>query len=140
MIIPLITSMMRDVLKAVPPMLREAAYGVGLNRWQVVFYVLRHYARAGLLGSMVLGLGRALGETMAVTFVIGNAHGMPKSLMMPGTTISSVIANEYANASSPLYFSSLIELALILLVISFMTLWASRSILKRGSATRGGSQ
>lgn len=139
MVFPLIASMMRDVIAAIPPLVSEASFGVGLSRYQVVRRIYIHYARAGLLGSIVLGLGRALGETMAVTFVIGNAHGMPQGLLMPGTTISSTIANEFTEAMGQLYISSLIELGLILFVIALISLVISRQIM-RHSLIRGGSQ
>lgn len=139
MILPLIASTMRDVLQTVPPLIREAAYGVGANRYEVCKHILIRYTRSGLFGATILGLGRALGETMAVTFVIGNAHNLPTGLFMPGTTISATIANEFTEATSNLYSSALIELGLVLLAISFITLFISRSILKHAQ-TRGGSQ
>lgn len=139
MILPLISSMMRDILSKVPSLVKEAGYGVGATRYEVVRYVMLHYTRAGLVGGIVLGLGRALGETMAVTFVIGNAHMMPTGLFMPGTTISASIANEFNEATGQLYRSSLIELSLILMIITFIILMISRFLLHR-SKTRGGSQ
>jgi phosphate transport system permease protein len=138
MIFPLITAMMRDVLGTIPALVIEASFGVGLSRLQVVRRIYIRYARAGLLGSIVLGMGRALGETMAVTFVIGNAHGMPQGLMVPGTTISATIANEFTEAMGKLYISSLVQLGLILFIIAFICLLISRRILKH-SLTRGGS-
>lgn len=138
MIFPLTTAMMRDVLGAIPALVTEASFGVGLSRLQVVRRIYIRYARAGLLGSIVLGMGRALGETMAVTFVIGNAHGMPQGLMMPGTTISATIANEFTEAMGKLYVSSLVQLGLILFVIALFCLLISRWILRQ-SLTRGGS-
>lgn len=139
MIIPLISSMMRDVLSNVPDLIKEAAYGVGATRFEVVCHVLLSYARAGLFGGIILGLGRALGETMAVTFVIGNSHNVPSGLFMPGTTISAAIANEFTEAQGKLYQASLLETSLILFVITLITLVISRYILSR-STTRGGSQ
>lgn len=139
MILPLISSMMRDILSKVPSLVKEAGYGVGATRYEVVRYVMLHYTRAGLVGGIVLGLGRALGETMAVTFVIGNAHMLPTGLFMPGTTISASIANEFNEATGLLYRSSLMELSLILMVITFLILMLSRYLLHR-SSTRGGSQ
>jgi phosphate transport system permease protein len=139
MIFPLICAMMRDVIASIPPLVVEASYGVGLTRAQIVWHIFLHYARAGLLGSVVLGLGRALGETMAVTFVIGNAHDMPQGMLMPGTTISATIANEFTEATTHLYQSALIELGLILFVISIIVLMISRNIMKH-RVTRGGSQ
>jgi phosphate transport system permease protein len=139
MILPLMASTMRDVLNTVPTLMTEAAYGVGATRWEVCHQILIRYARAGLFGATILGLGRALGETMAVTFVVGNSHDMPSGLFMPGTTISAAIANEFTEATGKLYQSSLIELGLILLFISFISLVISRKILHR-SQTRGGAQ
>ena len=139
MILPLIASTMRDVLATVPKLMTEAAYGVGATRFEVCQQILIRYARAGLFGATILGLGRALGETMAVTFVVGNDHNLPQGLFMPGTTISATIANEFTEATGQLYRSSLIELGLILLVISFITLFISRYILNH-SQTRGGAQ
>lgn len=139
MILPLISSMMRDVISNVPDLMKEAAYGVGATRFEVIRHVMLHYARAGLIGGIILGLGRALGETMAVTFVIGNSHQLPTALFMPGTTISATIANEFTEATGKLYTSSLIELSVILMAITFLTLIVSRYWLHRGK-TRGGSQ
>lgn len=139
MILPLISSMMRDVLSNVPSLVKEAGYGVGATRYEVVRYVMLHYTRAGLVGGIVLGLGRALGETMAVTFVIGNAHQLPQGLFMPGTTISASIANEFNEATGELYRSSLMQLSVILMIITFVILMISRYFLHR-SKTRGGSQ
>ena len=112
MVLPFITSISRDVFEAVPPVLKEAAYGVGCTTWEVVRYVVLPYARVGVIGGVMLGLGRALGETMAVTFVIGNAHRVSASILAPGTTISATIANEFTEAVGDLYTSSLIALGL----------------------------
>ncbi|HEY7245769.1 MAG TPA: phosphate ABC transporter permease subunit PstC [Xanthobacteraceae bacterium] len=131
MVLPFITSISRDVFAAVPPVLKEAAYGVGCTRWEVVRYVVLPYARAGVIGAIMLGLGRALGETMAVTFVIGNAHRISASILAPGTTISATIANEFTEAVADLYTSSLIALGLILFVITFLVLAAARYMLLR---------
>ncbi len=139
MIFPYMTATMRDILASMPPLLIEASYGSGLTRWQVVRHISFHYTRAGLLGASILGLSRALGETMAVTFVIGNSHQLPPGLIMPGTTISAAIANEFTEAMSPLYQSSLVALGVILMGISLITLWISRRILNH-SQVRGGSQ
>jgi phosphate transport system permease protein len=117
------------VIGSVPPLLREAAYGVGATRWEVFRYVLMPYAARGLLGGATLGLGRALGETMAVTFVIGNAHHIAASLLAPSTTISASLANEFTEAVGDLYLSSLLELGLVLFVISFVVLAAARFLL-----------
>ena len=124
MVLPFITSISRDVFEAVPPVLKEAAYGLGCTTWEVVRYVVLPYTRVGVIGGVMLGLGRALGETMAVTFVIGNAHRISASILAPGTTISATIANEFTEAVGDLYTSSLIALGLILFVITFIVLAA----------------
>ncbi len=131
MVLPFITSISRDVFDAVPPVLKEAAYGVGCTTWEVVRYVVLPYARVGVIGGIMLGLGRALGETMAVTFVIGNAHRISASIIAPGTTISATIANEFTEAVGDLYTSSLIALGLILFLITFIVLSAARYLLAR---------
>jgi phosphate transport system permease protein len=138
MVLPFVTSISRDVFDAVPPVLKEAAYGVGCTTWEVVRYVVLPYARAGVIGGVMLGLGRALGETMAVTFVIGNAHRISGSILAPGTTISATIANEFTEADGVLYTSSLIELGLILFLITFIVLAAARYMLMRLNARVGG--
>ena len=129
MVLPFVTSISRDVFEAVPPVLKEAAYGVGCTTWEVVRYVVLPYARVGVIGGVMLSLGRALGETMAVTFVIGNAHKISASILAPGTTISATIANEFTEAVGDLYTSSLIALGLILFVITFIVLAAARYLL-----------
>ena len=131
MVLPFITSISRDVFEAVPPVLKEAAYGLGCTTWEVVRYVVLPYARVGVIGAIMLALGRVLGETMAVTFVIGNAHRIPTSLLAPGTTISATIANEFTEAVGDLYTSSLIALGLVLFVITFIVLAAARYLLLR---------
>ncbi len=131
MVLPFITSISRDVFEAVPPVLKEAAYGVGCTTWEVVRYVVLPYTRVGVIGGVMLGLGRALGETMAVTFVIGNAHKISASILAPGTTISATIANEFTEAVGDLYTSSLIALGLILFVITFIVLAIARYLLLR---------
>jgi phosphate transport system permease protein len=131
MVLPFITSISRDVFDAVPPVLKEAAYGIGCTTWEVVRYVVLPYARVGVIGGIMLGLGRALGETMAVTFVIGNAHRISASILAPGTTISATIANEFTEAVGDLYTSALIALGLILFVITFIVLAAARYMLAR---------
>jgi phosphate transport system permease protein len=131
MVLPFITSISRDVFDAVPPVLKEAAYGMGCTTWEVVRHVVLPYTRVGVIGGVMLGLGRALGETMAVTFVIGNAHKISSSLIAPGTTISATIANEFTEAVGDLYTSSLIALGLILFVITFIVLAAARYMLMR---------
>jgi phosphate transport system permease protein len=131
MVLPFVTSISRDVFDAVPAVLKEAAYGVGCTTWEVVRYVVLPYARVGVIGGVMLALGRALGETMAVTFVIGNAHRVSASLLAPGTTIAASIANEFTEAEGPMYSSALIALGLILFVITFIVLAAARYMLLR---------
>jgi phosphate transport system permease protein len=131
MVLPFITSISRDVFEAVPPVLKEAAYGLGCTTWEVFRNVVLPFTRVGVIGGVMLGLGRALGETMAVTFVIGNAHKVSASLLAPGTTISATIANEFTEAVGDLYTSSLIALGLILFVITFIVLSAARLMLAR---------
>jgi phosphate transport system permease protein len=131
MVLPFITSISRDVFEAVPPVLKEAAYGLGCTTWEVFRRVVLPFTRVGVIGGVMLGLGRALGETMAVTFVIGNAHKVSASLLAPGTTISATIANEFTEAVGDLYTSSLIALGLILFVITFIVLTAARLMLAR---------
>ena len=131
MVLPFITAISRDVFDAVPPVLKEAAYGVGCTTWEVFGHVILPYTRVGVIGGCMLGLGRALGETMAVTFVIGNAHKVAASILAPGTTISASIANEFTEAVGDLYTSSLIALGLILFVITFTVLACARYMLLR---------
>ena len=114
MVIPFIAAVMRDVFEIVPPMLKESAYGLGATTWEVVWNVVLPYTKVGVVGGIMLGLGRALGETMAVTFVIGNAHRLNASLLAPGNSIASALANEFTEAVGDLYTSALIELGLIL--------------------------
>ena len=131
MVLPFITSISRDVFDTVPPVLKEAAYGVGCTTWEVFRHVVLPYTRVGVIGGVMLGLGRALGETMAVTFVIGNAHRISGSILAPGTTISATIANEFTEAVGDLYTSSLIALGLILFVLTFFVLAVARYLLMR---------
>jgi phosphate transport system permease protein len=131
MIIPFIASVMRDVFEVTPALLKESAYGLGATTWEVVSSVVLPYTKAGVVGGIMLGLGRALGETMAVTFVIGNAHRIMPSIMAPGTTISATIANEFTEATGDLYTSSLVALGLILFFITFIVLAAARLMLMR---------
>ena len=137
MVLPFITSISRDVFEAVPPVLKEAAYGLGCTTWEVMRYVVLPFTRVGVIGGVMLGLGRALGETMAVTFVIGNAHRIAGSILAPGTTISATIANEFTEAVGDLYTSSLIALGLILFVITFIVLAIARYMLIRLNARVG---
>jgi phosphate transport system permease protein len=131
MVLPFITAISRDVFNAVPPVLKEAAYGVGCTTWEVFRNVVLPYARVGVIGGIMLGLGRALGETMAVTFVIGNAHRISASILAPGTTISATIANEFTEAVGDLYTSALVALGLILFLITFVVLAVARYMLLR---------
>jgi phosphate transport system permease protein len=131
MVLPFVTAITRDVFEAVPGVLKEAAYGVGCTTWEVVRNVVLPFARVGVIGGIMLSLGRALGETMAVTFVIGNAHRISASVLAPGTTISATIANEFTEAVGNLYTSALIELGLILFVITFIVLAIARYLLMR---------
>ena len=137
MVLPFITSISRDVFDAVPPMLKESAYGLGCTTWEVARYVVLPFTRVGVIGGVMLALGRALGETMAVTFVIGNAHRISGSILAPGTTISATIANEFTEAVGDLYTSSLIALGLILFCITFIVLACARIMLKRLNARLG---
>lgn len=138
MVLPFITSIMRDVFETVPPMVKESAYGLGATTWEVVWKVVLPYTRVGVVGGVMLGLGRALGETMAVTFVVGNAHRIGNSLMAPGTTISAAIANEFNEAVGELYISSLIALGLILFFITFTVLALAKIMLMRMQQRSGG--
>jgi len=137
MILPFITAVMRDVFEVVPPVLKESAYGLGATTWEVVRGVVLPYTKVGVIGGIMLGLGRALGETMAVTFVIGNAHQISSSLFMPGNTISSTLANEFTEAVGEMYNSSLIALGLVLFVITFIVLALAKVLLMRLSAREG---
>ena len=137
MVIPYTSSVMRDVFEIVPTMLKESAYGLGSTTWEVVWNVVLPYTKTGVVGGIMLGLGRALGETMAVTFVIGNAHELSASLMMPGNTISSALANEFTEAVGDIYTSSLITLGLTLFVITFVVLALAKILLIRLSMREG---
>jgi phosphate transport system permease protein len=131
MVLPFISSITRDVFATVPAVLKESAYGIGCTTWEVTRRVVIPYTRVGIMGGVMLGLGRALGETMAVTFVIGNAHRIHASLFAPGTTISASIANEFTEAVGDLYTSSLVALGLVLFIITFLILAAARLMLMR---------
>jgi phosphate transport system permease protein len=137
MVIPFVTAVMRDVFELVPPMLKESAYGLGATTWEVVWRVVLPYTKVGVVGGIMLGLGRALGETMAVTFVIGNAHRLAASLMAPGNSIASALANEFTEAVGDVYFSALIELGLILFVITTIVLGLSKFLLMRLARQEG---
>ncbi len=131
MVIPFIASVMRDVFDQVPGRLKESAYALGATTWEVAWKIMLPYAKTGVVAGIILGLGRALGETMAVTFVIGNAHNLHPSLFMAGSSIASTLANEFTEATGELYTSSLIYLGLLLFVISFVVLTISRVLLAR---------
>ncbi|QBE62007.1 phosphate ABC transporter permease subunit PstC [Pseudoduganella lutea] len=137
MIIPFISSVMRDVFEIVPAVLKESAYGLGCTRWEVVRKIVLPYTKTGVVGGVMLGLGRALGETMAVTFVIGNANKLSASLFAPGNSIASTLANEFGEAATPLHVSSLFSLALILFVITFIVLTAAKLMLAGMSRKEG---
>ena len=131
MVIPFIASVMRDVFEIVPGVLKESAYALGSTTWEVVWNVVLPYTKVGVVGGVMLGLGRALGETMAVTFVIGNAHQLSASIMNPGNSIASALANEFTEAVGDLYLSALIELGLLLFLITFVVLALSKLLLLR---------
>jgi phosphate transport system permease protein len=137
MVIPFIASVMRDVFEVVPPLLKESAYGLGATTWEVVRHIVLPYTKIGVVGGIMLGLGRALGETMAVTFVIGNAHELHASLLMPGNSIASTLANEFTEAVGNLYTSALIELGLLLFFITFVVLALAKLLLIRLSRLEG---
>ncbi|WP_240609461.1 phosphate ABC transporter permease subunit PstC [Phenylobacterium deserti] len=131
MILPFMAATLRELLLTVPSAVRESAYGLGATTGEVVMKVTLPYVRGGAIGAVMLGLGRALGETMAVTFIIGNAHGLPASLFDSGSTIASTIANEFTEATSPVHTSALIALGLVLFVITFAVLALARLLLRR---------
>jgi phosphate transport system permease protein len=131
MILPFITAISRDVFETVPHVLKEAAYGVGATTFEVVGNIVLPYARVGVIGGVMLALGRALGETMAVTFVIGNATKISTSVLAQGTTISAMIANQFADADPGLFTSSLLALGFILFIITFLVLAVARWMLAR---------
>jgi phosphate transport system permease protein len=138
MVLPFITAVMREVFQMTPVPLKEAAYGIGATQWEVIWDVVVPWSRPGIVGGIMLGLGRALGETMAVTFVVGNAHRIQASLLAPSTTISAAIANEFTEADGKLYTSSLIALGLILFVLTFTVIAGARLLLLR--MERGGAR
>jgi phosphate transport system permease protein len=137
MVIPFIAAVMRDVFETVPAVLKESAYALGSTTWEVSWNIVLPYTRVGVLGGIMLGLGRAMGETMAVTFVIGNAHAVNASLFMAGNTISSTLANEFTEAVGELHTSSLIALGLILFVLTTIVLALSKLMLRRLSRAEG---
>ncbi len=129
MVIPFISSVMRDVFRTVPVSLKESSYALGSTTWEVVWNVVLPYTRSAVVGGIFLGLGRALGETMAVTFVLGNAHQLSASLLMPGNSIAATIANEFTEADSDIYLSSLIALGFLLFVVTLVVLTIARLML-----------
>ena len=131
MVLPFIAAVMRDVFETVPDVLKESGYALGATTWEVIWQVVVPYSRVGMVGGIMLGLGRALGETMAVTFVIGNALRVSASLLAPGTTISASIANEFTEAVGDLYTSSLVALGVLLFLITFTVIAAARFMLLR---------
>ena len=137
MIIPFISTVARDVFNAVPPQLKEAAVALGSTRWEILSRVTLPYTRSAIIGAIFLGLGRALGETMAVTFVLGNAHDLSLSLLMPSNSIAAAIANEFTEADTELYRSSLIALALLLFLVTFLVLTAAKLMLMRIGRVQG---
>jgi phosphate transport system permease protein len=140
MIIPFIASVMRDVFEVTPPLLKESAYGLGSTTWEVVSQVVLPYTKAGVVGGIMLGLGRALGETMAVTFVIGNTNLLSSlSLFEPANSITSALANEFAEASDGMHKASLIYLGLVLFFITFVVLSLSKLLLAKMRQREGTS-
>jgi phosphate transport system permease protein len=137
MVLPFIASVMRDVFEIVPPVLKESAYGIGCTTWEVVNKIVLPYTKTGVIGGIMLGLGRALGETMAVTFVIGNAHKLSASLFSPGNSIASTLANEFGEAEPGLHYSSLFALGLALFAITFVVLAIAKIMLARMEAAQG---
>jgi phosphate transport system permease protein len=137
MVLPFIASVMRDVFEIVPPVLKESAYGIGCTTWEVVNKIVLPYTKTGVIGGIMLGLGRALGETMAVTFVIGNAHKLSASLFSPGNSIASTLANEFGEAEPGLHYSSLFALGLALFAITFVVLAVAKIMLARMEAAQG---
>lgn len=131
MIIPFIASVMRDVFEIAPDLLKESGYALGATRWEVVWNIILPHAKVGVFGGIILGLGRALGETMAVAFVIGNAHQLSASLLMPGSSISSVLANEFTEATGKIYNAALSELGLILFGITLAVFLCSKILMRR---------
>ena len=137
MILPFIASVMRDVFEIVPPVLKESAYGIGCTTWEVVTRIVLPYTKTGVIGGIMLGFGRALGETMAVTFVIGNAHKLSGSLFAPGNSIASTLANEFGEAEIGAHYSSLFALGLALFIIAFIVLALAKFMLMRMEASQG---
>lgn len=139
MVLPYISSIMRDVFVAVPSSLRESAYAMGATTWEVAWQVILPYTRSAVIGGIFLGLGRALGETMAVTFVIGNSNVLSASLLMPGATITSILANEFTEATTDLYLSSLIYLGLVLIAVTLVVRILAIFLVRRLGRREGAS-
>lgn len=137
MVIPFVSSVMREVFATVPVQLKESAYALGSTMWEVVWSVVLPYTRSAVVGGIFLGLGRALGETMAVTFVLGNAHLLSPSLLQPGNSIAATIANEFTEADSSIYLSSLIGLGFLLFIVTFVVLAIARLMLNRLNQREG---
>ena len=136
MVLPFIAAVMRDVFEITPPILRESAYGLGCTTWEVIRNVVLPYTQKGVIGGIMLGLGRALGETMAVTFVIGNANRMPTSLFSPGTSIASTLANEFGEAAE-FHIATLFALAFLLFAITFVVLAMAKVLINRTEKAKG---
>jgi phosphate transport system permease protein len=136
MVLPFVSAVMRDVFEITPAILRESAYGLGCTTWEVVRKIVLPYTQKGVIGGVMLGLGRALGETMAVTFVIGNANRLPTSLFSPGTSIASVLANEFGEAEG-FHFSTLFALGFLLFVITFIVLASAKAMINRAEKAKG---
>ncbi|MFP1726836.1 phosphate ABC transporter permease PstC [Lonsdalea quercina] len=140
MIIPYIAAVMRDVFEQTPVMMKESAYGIGCTTWEVIWHIVLPFTKNGVIGGVMLGLGRALGETMAVTFIIGNTYQLDSvSLFMPGNSITSALANEFAEADTGLHTAALMELGLILFVITFIVLACSKFMIMRLAKNEGAS-
>ena len=131
MVLPYMSSIMRDVFLVVPSSLRESAYAMGATTWEVAWNIILPYTRTAVIGGIFLGLGRALGETMAVTFVIGNSNTLSPSLLLPAVTIPSVLANEFTEATTKLYVSSLIYLGLILIAVTLIVRFLAVLLIRR---------
>jgi phosphate transport system permease protein len=137
MVIPFISSVMRDVFLTVPTRLKESAYALGSTTWEVAWDIVLPYTRTAVIGGIFLGLGRALGETMAVTFVLGNSHQLTSSLLMPGNSIAATLANEFTEADSDIYLSSLIALGFLLFVVTFIVLAVAKYMLMQLAKREG---
>ena len=140
MVLPIITSVSREILRSVPDLQREAAYGLGATRWEVTRIAVLSYAKKGIFGAMILGLGRALGETMAVTMVIGNANVIPKSLLAPGNTLASVIASQFQEATDDTYRNALVTVGLVLFAFTLLINLLARLLLKLGNVDAGSAR